>query len=177
MRMKKTSIVITKMTTPAMELSLVNPKNGAFPFTRYMVLPRARWGINGINHECDMLALSSTGTLHEIEIKISKSDFLADLRKRHKHKSKIIKRLWYAVPTNLIDYVLERLPEGAGLIRCENGRSYVVKRPKTSRAGKPDESVVKHMYELLQMRYWSEKTREFNRSIKNTKKSSKRSKI
>jgi hypothetical protein len=172
--MKKTSIKVEKMTTPAMELCLVNPKHGAFPFTRYMVLPRSRWGINGINHECDMLALSTTGTLHEIEIKISKSDFLADLRKRHKHKSKIIKRLWYAVPTEMTDYVMERLPEGAGLIRCENGRSYIMKRPKTSRSGKLDESVIKHMYELLQMRYWSEKTREFNRIQKAAAKAKKR---
>lgn len=174
MRMKKVNLKVEKMTTPAMELCLVNPRRGAFPFTRYMVLPRARWGINGINHECDMLALSSTGTLHEIEIKISKSDFLADLRKRHKHKSKIIKRLWYAVPADMVDYVLERLPEGAGLVKCENGRSSVVKRPKTSRSDKPDESVVKHMYELLQMRYWSEKMREFNRIQKASTKAKKR---
>lgn len=168
--MKKQKLITEKLTTPEVELCLVNPRRGAFPFTRYMVLPRSRWGIKEINHECDMLALSQTGTLHEIEIKVSKSDLLADKRKNHTHKSKIIKRLWFAVPLQMVDFALIHIPVGAGLISCYNGGSTVIKRPKTSRSDKPDASVIKHMYELLQMRYWSEKMREHNRIQKKAKK-------
>ena len=170
MRMKKEKAqVSTKLTTPEMELCIVNPRSGAFPFNRYMVLPRTRWGINGINHECDLIALSKTGTLHEIEIKISKSDLLAEKRKNHNHKSRIIKRFWYAVPEEMKDFALLHIPEKAGLITCDRGCSSVIRRAYAGKSEKPNQEVVEHMYELLQMRYWSEKIREHNRIQKRKK--------
>ena len=169
MRFKK---AITKkiLTTAEMELCLVYPKKGVFPFTRYMVLPRARWGMPKINHECDMLALSKNNVLSEVEIKISKSDLIADKRKRHMHKSDVISRLFYAVPEHLVEFALTFIPEYAGLIKCHNGYSTILKRPKYKKSDKLNEADIKHMYELLQMRYWSEKTREHNRIQKKTKK-------
>lgn len=162
---------ITKkiLTTSEMELCLVNPKKGVFPFTRYMILPRARWGIHKINHECDMIALSKNNVLTEIEIKISKSDLIADKRKRHNHKSDVISRLFYAVPEHLVEFALTFIPEYAGLIKCHNGYSTIIKRPTYKKSDKLSESDIKHMYELLQMRYWSEKTREHNRIQKKSK--------
>ena len=152
------------MTTQECEIALTSHL-GVFHVRRYFVLPRASWGIKGINHECDMLALSHAGVLHEIEIKISRSDLLADQRKRHAHKSDIIKRLWFAVPRELVEFASTRIPADAGLIGCgishsgQYFRSDVIRRPCFRGKDKPDQSVIKHMYELMTMRYWSERGR------------------
>lgn len=166
MRIKKVKKNVFKYTTEHMELCLVNPHSGAFPFTRYMVLPRARWGIPRIYHECDLLALSKQNVLHEIEIKISKGDLLADKRKRHSHQSDIIHRLWFAVPETMVDFAVTHIPSHAGLISCYANKSTIIRRPKYKKSEKPDEEIIKHMYDLLQMRYWSEKIRFHNRKNK-----------
>lgn len=166
--------MIHKFTTPEMELALVNPWTGAFPFVRYFVLPRVAYGLNHINHECDLLILSKSGVLHEVEIKISKADLLADKRKRHTHDSKIIKRLWFAVPEHLKDFAIDHIPEKAGLIYVVRQMirgsiresCHVVKMPKHKGKDKPDQALVAHMYELMAMRYWSEKIRAYNRSMR-----------
>ena len=72
--------------------------------------------------ESDLLFLSSSGIWTEIEIKVSRADFLADLRnKTEKHE--ILKdtqnrmkpnRFFYAVPEGLVQP--EEVPEYAGLI-------------------------------------------------------------
>lgn len=71
--------------------------------------------------ESDLLFLSKSGTWTEIEIKISRSDFLADLKKTEKHstladKEKKIKpnRFFYAVPEGLV--TPDEVPDYAGLL-------------------------------------------------------------
>jgi hypothetical protein len=158
------------MNTNEMEIALTG-RGSVFNVSRYFVLPRSSWGVPRIYHECDLLALSKLDVLHEIEIKISKSDLLADKRKRHGHQSAIIKRLWYAVPNNLVDFAKLHIPEDAGLIRCEVTHrgflvSSVVRRPKFRGKEKPDQEIIKHMYELMAMRYWDERSRIAHKMIK-----------
>lgn len=65
-----------------------------------------------IQHECDMLVLSKSGYLTEIEIKRSWSDFLADFKKEHKHDGRgLIKYFFYCVPECLLEKVYEKLEE------------------------------------------------------------------
>ena len=162
---------MSSLNTKECEISLISHV-GVFKISNYFVIPRSRWGIKEINHECDMLALSKSGVLHEIEIKISKSDLLADKRKRHSHESDIIKRLWFAVPSEIVEFAKINIPENAGLISCgmTSSKKYfasrVIRRPKFRGKEKPDQSVIKHMYELMAMRYWSEKSRIYTK-IKN----------
>lgn len=153
-----------KWTAAEMEIAIVEIL-GAFDFRKYFVLPRSRFGLNEVHHEADLLALSrSSGVLNEIEIKVSRADFLADLRKRHSHKSPVIKRLFYAVPEALKDFALERLPEGAGLVVVPDaGRSWIEKRPTAKKTEKPSETTIRQFFELLSMRYWSERSREMSR--------------
>lgn len=160
------------MTTLEMEIALVDGRKGAFPITRYFVLPRASYGIAGINHECDLLALSRGGYLTEIEIKVSKSDLSADFRKRHAHESPIISAMYYAVPYELVEFAKAKIPERCGLIsvrkvkRVHGGFSYYcdfVTKPTQDRKKKPCEKVIAHMYELMSMRYWSHLGREQTR--------------
>lgn len=68
-------------------------------------------GLN-IGHECDMLVLSKSGYLTEIEIKRSWSDFLADFKKEHKHDGRgLIKYFFYCVPEGLLEKVYTKLEE------------------------------------------------------------------
>lgn len=152
------------MTTPEMELAVAG-RFGVFSGTRYVVLPRSRWGLAtwGIYHECDLLALSRAGVLHEIEIKISRSDLLADAEKRHAHESPAISKLWYAVPKELEEFALEHIPGTAGLIRCyprRSGFGSVTARAATGRRVLPAApEMVAHIHELIACRYWSERER------------------
>lgn len=76
----------------------------------------AVFNVNGVNenlpiyHECDMLVLSKSGYLTEIEIKRSWSDFLTDFKKKHNHHNyPIIKYFYYCVPVSIYEKVRNRL--------------------------------------------------------------------
>ncbi len=111
---------------------------------RQMVMPNVyvlRAGFD--THESDFLTVTANGYIDEYEIKISRQDFKADLKK-HRHlaythlspwtwayrpygwwgktgpyteigsKARYPNRFWYVVPEGLID--VEDLPEHAGLL-------------------------------------------------------------
>jgi hypothetical protein len=93
------------------------------------VVPNVSWGL--IPWEADLMVLQKNGYLHEVEIKVSMSDWRADA-----HKSKWdlpefankIRRFWYAVPRALANRHQELvLPDFAGVIEVsqEDGRSMV----------------------------------------------------
>lgn len=76
-----------------------------------------------LNHECDMLVMSKSGYLTEIEIKRSWKDFLADFKKRHIHIDKcqgLLYRFYYCVPDVLYlkckEYIDEHNITYAGII-------------------------------------------------------------
>ena len=86
------------------ETALARPDK--FNFIKNIVV----FNVNGINenlpiyHECDMLVLSKSGYLTEIEIKRSWSDFLADFKKKHNHHNyPIIKYFYYCVPVSIYE--------------------------------------------------------------------------
>ena len=92
--------------------------------------------------ESDLLFLSKSGIWTEIEIKVSRADFLADLKKVEKHsiladKENRIKpnRFFYAVPEGLVQP--EEVPAYAGLLWVMNGgcHSTVMKKPAPSLHG------------------------------------------
>ncbi len=83
--------------------------------------------------EADLVSVTQAGYLHEWEIKVTRSDYLDDFR-RKKRKHRVLSspghlrsayypsRLWYVVPVGLIGP--EEVPEYAGLV-CINGGAYV----------------------------------------------------
>jgi hypothetical protein len=106
-----------------------------------IVVPNVSWGISAIIegeyncsykrckslHECDILSLSKANFGTEYEIKTSKADLKADIKKKHGHDHPLIKRLFYAVPTKLVEYATEILPEDVGIvevIKMETGDIY-----------------------------------------------------
>lgn len=92
-----------------MEIRLAN----YFNFRRHIIIPNISWGMNV--HECDLFIISSSGYVTEVEIKVSKHDLLNDVKKKHKHESKLIKKLFFAIPENLEPYI-DSIPERAGII-------------------------------------------------------------
>jgi hypothetical protein len=73
-------------------------------------------------HECDLLMLSKAGYATEVEIKVSKSDLIADKKKRHGHRDykNRIKYLYFAIPEKLKDDI-DHIPERAGIIVVREG--------------------------------------------------------
>ena len=101
------------MNSTDIELELVN----YFNHRANLIIPNVSWGFN--IHECDLLIVSRAGFITEVEIKISKSDIKADLKKGHKHNDHRIKRLFFAIPYYLKDCA-DLIPEHAGIINIDN---------------------------------------------------------
>ena len=145
------------VTTVDMENALVARKSSPFSFTQHLIVNRTKWLVN---HEADMLVLSDSGYITEIEIKISKSDFKADFKKNHHHESGYVKYLYYAVPEFLKEWALENLPEGAGLVSVSP--EHHVMRPRIIKGAEARKNVRKitdkmrlDFMRLMAMRYWS----------------------
>lgn len=95
-----------------------------FNYRNNLIVPCVSWGFD--IHECDILICSKAGYLTEIEIKISKSDLLAEKKKAHKHNDNRIKSFYYAVPIEMKDYAIELIPENAGLLSARKSESGLV---------------------------------------------------
>jgi hypothetical protein len=141
--------------------------NHVFPWRRYVVVPNVSWGL--LPHEADLVALSDSDWLSEVEIKVTKADFLAD-REKWKHQlaktngqHEIIDAFYYAMPSSVWDKCTpEDLPGGAGLILVgdayrgdHNPRAFVKQKPTPNpraRKLRPDER--EQLLRLGYMRYW-----------------------
>ena len=65
-----------------------------------------------LNHECDVVIVSKSKYLTEIEIKRSFSDFLADFKKKHHHDDDCrIKNFYYCLPESIVDKAMAVLRE------------------------------------------------------------------
>lgn len=134
------------------------------------IVPNVSWGLY-LKHECDMLVLDKQNRFTEIEIKISKSDLKADFSKKHGHKSKIISRLVYAIPENLLETALELLPNDSGIIIVKYYNGYYKAfwhrhaRHKKNTEEIPT-STINKFYQLGCMRIWSLKAHNNKRNGK-----------
>lgn len=147
-----------------------------FYFRRYVVVPNVSWGIPGINGEVDLLCMSASRVLHEVEIKISRADIRADARKRHAHMHECVAYSWFAVPDELAEYALETVPDRFGVIavrHCPEHRqkafgdverliparyfTTVKRRPKKRQAHKISEKTERKLLQLGVMKMWSRK--------------------
>ena len=125
---------------------------------RHSILPN----VSMYGWEADLVCMTKAGYLHEIEIKVSRSDFKADFKKRkHLYLSKqlnittdrIPNYFWYACPWGLI--MPEEVPAYAGLIWI-NPRSYVHGNEEVWKAPRIHKSKVsdKRKEELFNVCYW-----------------------
>lgn len=83
--------------------------------------------------ETDLLVIQKSGLIFDIEIKISRSDYLADFNKLEKHSilsgKSVVEyfpnKFYYAVPEGLIKS--EEIPTYAGLIYIKGNHAYEIK--------------------------------------------------
>lgn len=102
-----------KITTLDMEIRLMS----YFGIRRNIVVPNVSWGLS--LHECDLLVLTPSDCLTEVEIKISKSDLIADKKKHHNHYNNKISRLYFAITADMIDCI-DLIPSRAGILVASN---------------------------------------------------------
>lgn len=91
-----------------------------FGIRQNIIVPNISWGLIGM-HECDMFIIKKTGFAVEVEIKISRSDLLADFKKEHNHvdRGNRICEFYYAMPKELYEKCKDLIPEGAGIFITE----------------------------------------------------------
>ncbi len=109
------------MKTIEVELALMNH----FDIRRNNIVTNITSG-NLFPFEVDLTVLSPAKFAHGFEIKVSKSDFNNDFKKAHvKHSLtkplkeckhyKMFKYFSYAVPSNLVEFAIEKLPKSFGI--------------------------------------------------------------
>jgi len=129
-----------------------------FNFRTNVIVPNISWGM--FNHECDLLLLSPAGYATEIEIKISKSDLIADKKKLHKHNDHKIKNLYFAIPTYL-RHCIKHIPDKAGIILIDQKKHCeIIRKPRSNKTPykftDPDKFLIAR---LGTMRIWGLKER------------------
>jgi hypothetical protein len=109
------------ITTIEMEVAIAK----MFGIRQHIIVPNLSWGLIGM-HECDLFLIKKSGVAVEVEIKRSKSDFLADFKKGHDHKDRLhrITEFYYAFPENLVEKCIDLVPEHAGVIVCQRWVDY-----------------------------------------------------
>jgi hypothetical protein len=141
-----------KLTCVDIEIAIAS----RFGYLENLIVPGVHWGLD--LHECDVLVLSKAGYATEVEIKTSKSDLIADKKKRHGHFSDRIKYLYFALPDYLKDCI-EHVPERAGIILvgssgANRGRTNIIRKPKHNKSRKFSEVERCKMARLGAIRIW-----------------------
>jgi len=81
-----------------------------------LMVPNVSWGF-GV-HECDILLVTKAGYGVEVEIKVSAADLKKDVEKYHKHSSRKLKLLYFAIPFYL-EPLIPFIPAHAGVVSCK----------------------------------------------------------
>ncbi len=132
-----------------------------FNYRVNVIVPNVFWGIYGLQYEADVVVLRQSGFAVEIEIKTNKADIERDLRKRHQHRSRLFRELWFAVPDHLAQD--SNIPEHAGILAViDTGRHHKVSKIRPPKINKtamrwPDTSRTKLLH-LGVMRIWGLKS-------------------
>ena len=170
-----TSLDIQRALCGYWDVNLWNP--------RKVLAVRNSTGVAG--WDADLLIIHPSGWADEIEIKVSLSDFKREFTKKaHKHRSlqeglpdfnlvgwkavddwtkckpHIVRRFWFAVPSELADKVRPLVPRYAGLITVEPGRHCgvprkVLKAPQLKMARQLTPEEQRAAIDSVYYRYWS----------------------
>ncbi len=125
-----------------------------FDTRRNLMIPNASWGF-GFRHEIDLLMISKSGYVTEIEIKVSKYDLKRDQKKQHGHGGPRIKAVYFAMPSAMARWI-EFVPKDAGvLVVTSAGKVFEIAKPKRNMNARPfSESERVDVLRGLALRYW-----------------------
>lgn len=171
------------MNTLQMEVALMKH----FDFRRNIIVPNVSDFSQLIRTEADLLILTKAGYATTIEIKVSKSDLIADKNKLwmkklyntehpdnlmkgtlneywHSIYFKRIKEKYYAVPADMKDFALQNIPNWCGLLIVgsrDNGFTVTTVRQATKLyPEKWNEDKIKHLMHLGCMRLFTLKNNQ-----------------
>lgn len=106
---------MNKIKTIDMEIALARYFNPRIN----IIIPNVSWGISGHNNEIDLMIITKSDCVYEIEIKTSLSDLKKDKDKWHAHSLEMLSRLYFAIPDYLQTHI-EYIPERAGILIVKN---------------------------------------------------------
>lgn len=138
-----------------------------FNMLQNLIVPNVSW-MTG--HECDVIVLSKAGIASEIEIKVSTSDLKADAQKRHGHRSKLIHKLYFAIP-DYMEKDIAFIPEHAGILIVSSApnkycnRIKCIRDPQRNKFPAWDDKLRYNLLRLSTMRIWTLK-QKLNKQLK-----------
>jgi len=139
-----------------MELEIVN----LFGKRKNIIIPNCfiEWG-TATDHECDILIIKPSGYAIEVEIKMSVSDFKADMKKKHSHINEKLRQLYYAMPENVFDACKHDIPDYAGVLILYNYDNFErVKELKYAPKKEARKLTIEEQNKLMRtgiMKYWN----------------------
>lgn len=160
--------------TKEMEYALFCHFSSRFP----LITTNISGTIGIVNHECDLLMVSKSNYLTEIEIKVSLADLKKDFKKWHGHKDERIKYQYYALTEELYEHK-DLIPENFGIIMVKKKtrmNTFMKKIPLEEtfysvlevrkiqnpefKGFKLNDKQLLNLYRLHGYRYWTGKLRE-----------------
>lgn len=112
-------------TERSIQSALTHGPLAKFYCRRWVAVPNVAWGLPSIiqgGREVDLLCVPPSMWVHAVEIKVSKSDLIADASKhwRSSGRASNIRFEWFAVPHDLAECALEFAPSSAGVLALES---------------------------------------------------------
>ena len=101
--------------------------------------PRQNLAVPNLSHgllkyEADLVFMTKSGYLTEVEIKVTKADVKRDLEKNHRHDDPRIKQLYFAIPDYLdTEEVRAMIPQRAGILTVSSDRDLTYRYVKCTR--------------------------------------------
>ncbi len=134
-----------------------------YSFRKFICVPNVSYGFFD-DREADLIAVSTSNYITEIEIKISVADLKKDLEKYKftKDQNPLIKNFYYAMPIAVWNKVKENppIPEYAGVyVILENNKTIVLERKciPNKNAVKLSDALLIKLMRLAVIRYWTYK--------------------
>ena len=161
------------MKTSVLEVLVAN----YFDWRKNVIVSNVFWGF-GLNYEADLMVLTKSNHLYEVELKTSIQDLRNDLKKRVFHNSKRTKYLYFAMPEELIEEAKRILPKEVGLLsavrrNCRDNNidanRYIVcvRKPKQRRSEPISDKDCFKLARLGTMRIWGRKQNDITHSTYN----------
>lgn len=103
----------TKLTVDEIQIALRN--SGLWNKRQDIFIPNLSWGL--LNYEADLVIITKSGYLTEVEIKRSWEDFKADFKKGHEHDDPRVYYFHYCIPESICERVVKFLDDKYGVMR------------------------------------------------------------
>lgn len=141
-----------------------------FPIPRHICVSNVSWSM--LPYEADLIAVTNSGYMIEVEIKVSLADLKRDAAKskwRYPAFDNLVSRFYYAMPDDLWQKIAakEAVPEWAGVIVISADGFATVAREATRRQARALTNVERfNLARVGSFRAWSQSIKHRQRQLK-----------